>query len=186
MATCSPVSGKEAWHAAARAGATVLEVSVNGYCSASGQADLAATALALEALYGIPTGLDLARLTSLARLGEEITGYKLAWNHPVTGREVYNWGGTEFVIQELKIDPLIHWCIEPSLVGNARRWDITFDSGPYTMLDKLQGLGKQVDLANVEPILRRVKDEMQRLRRVLTDDEVRAVAEAVERERLRA
>lgn len=49
--------------AAARAGATVLEVSVNGYCSASGQADLAATALALEALYGIPTGLDLARLT---------------------------------------------------------------------------------------------------------------------------
>ena len=121
--------------AAARAGATVLEVSVNGYCSASGQADLAATALALEALYGIPTGLDLARLTPLARLGEEITGYKLAWNHPVTGPEVYNWGGTEFVIQELKIDPLIHWCIEPSLVGNARRWDITFDSGPYTIVN---------------------------------------------------
>ena len=71
-------------------------------------------------------------------------------------------------------------------MGNARRWDITFDSGPYTMLDKLQGLGKQVDLANVEPILRRVKDEMQRLRRVLTDDEVRAVAEAVEQERARA
>jgi hypothetical protein len=50
-----------------------------------------------------------------------------------TGRDVFNWGGTEFVIQELHIDPLIHWCIEPQLVGNERRWDITFDSGPYTM-----------------------------------------------------
>jgi hypothetical protein len=44
------------------------------------------------------------------------------------------------VIQELKVDPLLHWCIEPRLVGNERRWDITFDSGPYTMLDKLKEL----------------------------------------------
>ena len=35
-----------------KAGARVLEVSVNGYCSASGQADLAATTMALNALYG--------------------------------------------------------------------------------------------------------------------------------------
>jgi isopropylmalate/homocitrate/citramalate synthase len=169
--------------AAARAGAEVLEVSVNGYCSTSGQADLAATALALEALYGVATGIALDRLTPLARLGEEVTGYRIAWNNPVTGPEVYNWGGTEFVIQELKVDPLIHWCIEPALVGNERRWDITFDSGPYTMLDKLRALGLEVDLALVEPILARVKDEMRRRRRVLGDDEVRAVARALEAER---
>jgi isopropylmalate/homocitrate/citramalate synthase len=162
--------------AAARAGAEVLEVSVNGYCSASGQADLAATAMALEALYGVDTGLKLDRLTQLARLGEEVTGYKVAWNNPVTGPEVHNWGGTEFVIQELKIDPLIHWPIEPTLVGNERRWDITFDSGPYTMLDKLNALGITVDHKLVEPILARVKDEMRRLRRVLTDAEVRTIA----------
>ena len=156
---------------------------MNGYCSASGQADLAATALACEALYGLPTGIDLARLTPLARLGEAVTGYTLPWNHPVTGREVFNWGGTEFVIQELHIDPLIHWCIEPHLVGNERRWDITFDSGPYTMLDKLTALGKTVNFIDVEAILQRVKDEMRRLRRVLTDDEVRAVAAGVEQER---
>ena len=166
--------------ASAQAGAEVLEVSVNGYCSASGQADLAATAVALEALYGVATGLVLDRLTPLARLAEQVTGYRIAWNNPVTGPEVYNWGGTEFVIQELKIDPLIHWCIEPALVGNERRWDITFDSGPYTMLDKLRALGLEVDLALVEPILARVKDAMREKRRVLSDDEVRAVARAVE------
>ena len=97
----------------AKAGARVLEVSVNGYCAASGQADLAATTMALNALYGAKTGIDLSKLTPLARLAEKIVGYEIAWNHPVTGREVFNWGGTEFVIQELKVDPLIHWCIEP-------------------------------------------------------------------------
>jgi isopropylmalate/homocitrate/citramalate synthase len=165
--------------AAARAGAEVLEVSVNGYCSASGQADLAATTMALTALYGVETGIVLGRLTPLARLAEELTGYRVAWNNPVTGPEVFNWGGTEFVIQELKVDPLIHWCIEPTLVGNERRWDITADSGPYTMLDKLRALGVEVDLASVEPILAATKAEMRRCRRVLTDDEIRALARAV-------
>ena len=165
--------------AAAKAGATVFEVSVNGYCSASGQADLAATTMAFNALYGVETGIDLSRLTPLARLAEKVVGYELAWNHPVTGRDVFNWGGTEFVIQELKVDPLIHWCIEPELVGNERRWDITFDSGPYTMLDKLEGLGVEVDPSLAEPILGRAKDHMREVRRVLTDDEVRDIAAAV-------
>jgi isopropylmalate/homocitrate/citramalate synthase len=157
-------------------------VSVNGYCSASGQADLAAAAVTFEALYGVKTGIALERLTPLARLGEEITGYKLAWNAPVTGENVYNWGGTEFVIQELKVDPLLHWCIEPSLVGNERRWDITFDSGPYTMLDKLKELGISADPPQVEAILARVKDEIRLQHRVLRDDEVRAIAEHVRAE----
>jgi hypothetical protein len=64
---------------------------VTGYCSASGRADLAATALACEALYGLPTGIDFVWLTPLGRLGEAVTGSKLPWNHPVTGREVFNW-----------------------------------------------------------------------------------------------
>lgn len=48
--------------AAARAGAQVLEVSVNGYCSASGQVDLAVAATTFEALYGVHTGIQLDRL----------------------------------------------------------------------------------------------------------------------------
>jgi hypothetical protein len=46
------------------------------------------------------------------------------------------------------------------------------------MLDKLNALGVAVDHKLVEPILARVKEEMRRLRRVLTDAEVRAIATA--------
>lgn len=48
----------------------------------------------------------------------------------------------------------MHWCIEPNLVGNERRWNITFDSGPDTMLDKLEALDLKVDHILVEPSLR--------------------------------
>lgn len=99
------------------AGGRIVEVAVNGYCAASGQADLAGVALACEALYGIQTGVQLQKLTDLARLGEELTGLEVPWNHPVTGKEVFNWGGMDTVVQELAIDPLLHWCVEPSLVG---------------------------------------------------------------------
>ena len=109
---------------------------------------LAATALACEALYGLPTGIDFVGLTPLGRLGEAVTGSKLPWNHPVTGCEVFTW-----------------------------------DSGPCTMLEKLTALGKTVNLTDVEALLQRVKDEMRRLRRVLTDGAVRAVAEGVEQAR---
>ena len=43
------------------------------------------------------------------------------------------------------------------------------------MLEKLTALGKTVNRTDVEVLLQRVKDEMRRLRRVLTDGAVRAV-----------
>ncbi len=55
--------------AAARAGAAVVELSVNGYCGGPGNADLAATTAAFEVLYGVHTGIRTERLTALARAG---------------------------------------------------------------------------------------------------------------------
>ena len=44
------------------------------------------------------------------------------------------------------------------------------------MLDKLRALNIEVAMDQVETILAAVKDEMRRRRRVLGDDEVRAIA----------
>ncbi|MEU6549130.1 hypothetical protein ABZ915_02430 [Streptomyces sp. NPDC046915] len=68
--------------AAVRAGATAVELSVNGYCGGPGNADLAATALAFEALHGVRTGIRTEHLTELARIGEELTSHHTTWNHP--------------------------------------------------------------------------------------------------------
>jgi len=113
--------------ASARAGADVIEVAVNGFCTGSGNADLACVATALTVLYGVETGIDLATLTQLARLGEAFSGDQVAQNFPVTGKDVFNFTGTESQIRELSalgLDPLKHWPIDPALVGNKGKWTI--------------------------------------------------------------
>lgn len=161
---------------AARAGAAVIELSVNGYCGGPGNADLAATATAFEVLYGVETGIRTAELTGLARAGEELTGYHVAWNHPVTGTKAFNWGGMDIITQEVDVDRLLHNCLEPTLVGNERSVPFTPFSGPYTLADKLATLGLDASHDQVDAILRAARDEMGRSGALLSDEEIADIA----------
>lgn len=164
--------------AAARAGAGVIELSVNGYCGGPGNADLAAATAAFEVVYGVRTGMRMDQLTGLARAGEELTGYHLAWNHPITGELTFNWGGMDIISQEVEIDPLLHNCLEPTLVGNARTVPFTPFSGPYTLVDKLTALGLDLRHDQVDAVLVAARAEMARTGSLLTDDQLRALAES--------
>ena len=166
--------------AAARAGADVIELSVNGYCGGPGNADLAATALAFEALYGVATGIELGQLTALARAGEALTGYHVAWNHPVTGRQAFGWGGMDIITQETVVDPLLHNCVEPGLVGNQRQVPLTLDTGGYTMAYILGRLGVEItSTEQVDEVLGRCHAAMREHGRLLSDGEIRAIAATV-------
>jgi isopropylmalate/homocitrate/citramalate synthase len=164
---------------AARAGAAVIELSVNGYCGGPGNADLAATTAAFEVLYGVDTGIHTEQLTALARAGEALTGYDVAWNHPVSGRMAFNWGGMDIITQEVAVDPLLHNCLEPTLVGNERSVPFTPFSGPYTLTDKLESLGITATNAEVDVVLERARLEMGRSGALLSDDAIVALAKEV-------
>lgn len=165
--------------AAARAGATVVEVSVNGYCGGAGNADLAATAAAFEALYGVPTGIRLGDLTDLARAAARLTGQHLARNHPVTGEHAFDWGGLDIITQEGTVDPLLHNCLEPTIVGNRRHLPVTAVSGPYTLADKLSELGVDATAEQVLTVLHAVRDAMASGSGRLTDDDILGLARTV-------
>jgi isopropylmalate/homocitrate/citramalate synthase len=165
--------------AAVHAGVDVTEVSVNGIAPTAGQVDLAQIAVALEVLYGVSTGVRLNRLTSLARLVEDISGVRLADAHPVTGRGVHNWGGTEIVVQELKVEPLLHWTYEPSLVGAEKAWVINRTSGMWTVQDKLDELGLKVDRDRLPDLWESITSESAARRRALTDQEIADLAARV-------
>ncbi|MFI0485410.1 hypothetical protein [Actinomadura sp. 9N215] len=164
---------------AARAGAVVVESSVNGYCGGPGNADLAATAAAFEALYGVDTGIRLAALTGLSRAGAVLTGRAPAANQPITGRDAFCWGGGDWVIVESEVDPLMHNSVEPALFGNERRIPLTPQSGPRATAAALRRLGVEADPALVPAIVERCHAELARLGRLLTDEEIRAVAHSV-------
>jgi isopropylmalate/homocitrate/citramalate synthase len=163
---------------AARAGAAVIELSVNGYCGGPGNADLAATALAFETLYGVDTGIHTDRLTRLARAGEALTGYRTAWNHPITGTHAFCWGGMDLITQETAVDPLLHNCVEPSIVGNQRLVPFTAHSGAYTLVDKLAALGVELTHEQVDRVLALARETMAREGRILDDSDLLELAKA--------
>jgi len=161
------------------AGAEGIEVTVNGYCSISGQADLAHVATSLEALYGIKTGIKLAELTRLARVAEEIIGQPISPMHPITGTSAFACGGSDSVIQELDIDPLIHWSLIPELVGNKRQWTITRATGNFSMWEKLDQLGIEADREHIEPVLEACLAKIRETGKPLSDELIGAIAVGV-------
>jgi isopropylmalate/homocitrate/citramalate synthase len=75
--------------AAVQAGATWVHGTVNGMGERAGNADLVEVALALEALYGIPTRLDLVQARELSALVQRLSGTPLAPWKAVTGENLY-------------------------------------------------------------------------------------------------
>jgi len=75
--------------AAVQAGASWVQGTVNGMGERAGNADLLEVALALEALYGIPTRLRLDRVRELAKLVETLSGTPLAAWKPLTGQNLF-------------------------------------------------------------------------------------------------
>jgi isopropylmalate/homocitrate/citramalate synthase len=81
--------GTAAAIAAVQAGATWVHGTINGIGERAGNADLVEVALALEALYGIPTRLDLAQARALSRLVARRTHTRLTPWKAVTGEALF-------------------------------------------------------------------------------------------------
>lgn len=161
--------------AGVHAGADVVEVSVNHLCSASGQADLAEVAAGFEVLYGVATGIKLDRLVALSRLVQDLTRIKMSELKPLTGE--YSWAyNNEMVVQEQAVEPMLHFCAMPEIFGNQKRFFIGKASGPWSMLDKLEQWGINVRRDDIPELLDAVKAQMHLRKRVLDEDEIKALA----------
>ena len=141
--------------AAVQAGATWVQGTVNGMGERAGNADLVEVALALEALYGIPTRLRVEQSRSLAHLVQELAGTALpAWK-PVTGENL-------FVRESGAVASQFHDppAIEPyasELVGAERGIVLGKKSGLDSIRITLERLGLEVDAEGQARLLEAVK-----------------------------
>ena len=74
------------------------------------------------------------------------------------------------------MDMLIHWCIEPEVVGNKRKWEVDRTSGPWSMHDKLTELEIDASKEETEAILKAIHEEILLRKRSMTDDDIRNIA----------
>jgi isopropylmalate/homocitrate/citramalate synthase len=75
--------------AAVKAGARWIHGTVNGMGERAGNANLGEVALALRAVYGVDTGLDLTKIRGLAERVRELAGYELEPWKPLTGENLF-------------------------------------------------------------------------------------------------
>ena len=161
--------------AAVQAGAQWVQGTINGMGERAGNANLVEVALALEALYGIPTRLDLAQARALSALVRERSGYALAPWSPVTGETLFT-RESGAVASQFHDPP----AIEPyssELVGAERRIVLGKKSGLDSIRLKAEELGLDVPAERHAELLAQVKGLAARHARLVTDDEFRELVE---------
>jgi len=157
--------------AAVQAGATWVQGTVNGMGERAGNADLVEVALALEALYGIPTRLRLEKARALAALVQELAGTQLAPWKPVTGDNLFT-RESGAVAAQFHDPP----AIEPyssELVGAQRGIVLGKKSGLDSIRVKAAELGLEVPEDQVPELLEAVKRAGTKKRGLVTDTEFR-------------
>jgi isopropylmalate/homocitrate/citramalate synthase len=159
--------------AAVQAGATWVQGTVNGMGERAGNADLVEVALALEALYGIPTRLRLEQARELAALVQELSATQLAPWKAVTGDNLFT-RESGAVAAQFHDPP----AIEPyasELVGATRGVVLGKKSGLDSIRIKVEELGLDASEDSYPAILEAVKRAGTKKRGILTDGEFRRI-----------
>jgi isopropylmalate/homocitrate/citramalate synthase len=160
--------------AAVQAGATWVQGTVNGMGERAGNADLVEVALALEALYGIPTRLKLERARDLGALVQGLSSTALAPWKPVTGDNLFT-RESGAVASQFHDPP----AIEPyasELVGATRGIVLGKKSGIDSIRIKVSELGLDVPEDAYPALLESVKRAGTKKRGLVTDAEFRRIA----------
>ncbi len=160
--------------AAVQAGATWVQGTVNGMGERAGNADLVEVALALEALYGIPTRLDLSKARALGELVQGLAETPLAAWKPVTGDNLFT-RESGAVAAQFHDPP----AIEPyasELVGAERGIVLGKKSGLDSIRIKVAELGLDVPEERYPALLESVKRAGTKKRGLVTDAEFKRIA----------
>ena len=155
--------------AAVQAGATWVQGTINGMGERAGNADLVEVALALEALYGIPTRLDLTQARSLSQLVAKTAATPLPPWKAVTGEALFT-RESGAVAAQFHDPP----AIEPyssELVGAERGLVLGKKSGIDSIRHALARLELDVPEERQAELLAAVKQLGTDKRRLVTDAE---------------
>jgi isopropylmalate/homocitrate/citramalate synthase len=159
--------------AAVRAGATWIQGTINGMGERAGNADLGEVALTLRALYGVDSNLRLDRIREVSARVRELSGYELEPWKPVTGETLYR--RESGAVASQFHDPQ---SIEPyssALVATERSIVLGKKSGLDSIRIKAEELGLDVPEERRAEVLAAVKKLGAEQRRLVTDDEFRAI-----------
>jgi isopropylmalate/homocitrate/citramalate synthase len=162
--------------AALQAGANWVHGTIDGIGERAGNANLPEIALALELLYGAKTGLRFDRVRAASERLRQIAGYQLEPWKSVVGENL-------FVRETGAVAAQFHTpqAIEPyssTLLATRRGIVLGKKSGVASIKLKCEELGLDAPASTHAGLLEDVKALAMRQRRLITDDEFRALVRA--------
>jgi isopropylmalate/homocitrate/citramalate synthase len=165
------------------AGAEVIHTTVTGIGERAGNTPMEETVLALLTMYGIDVGIDYSKMNELSKLVQELSGSRVPASRPFIGDGAYSiesgivTGWFKNVFEE---NPTTVFPVHPDFVGHDSPKIVM---GKKSGLDNIavwsEKLGIQLDEEEALSALQEIKLRSHDLKRVLTEEEFREIAEGV-------
>ena len=164
---------------AVEAGASQVQVTINGIGERAGNADLSQTVMSLIAMYGVKTNIRTEYLVETSKLIENYTGVRLPPNTPVVGQNAFSHesGIHSHGILE-KSDTFEPGIMTPEMVGHKRRIVLGKHTGKHAVKQSLESAGIITNDKQLDEIVSRIK-EIANKGKQITDADLNAVASAV-------
>ena len=123
--------------AAVESGVEVPHTCVNGLGERSGNASFEELVMALEALYGYSTGIDVSRMYEISRLVEKLSGVPVGVNKPVVGYNAFSHESGIHADGVIK-HTATYEPIQPERVGRTRQFIYGKHTGSTSVAEKLK------------------------------------------------
>ncbi len=157
--------------AAAVAGATHINTTVNGLGERAGNAPLEEVAMGLKKLYGMETGIDLTHFPDLSKLVAYASGRPVPWQKSLVGEGVFTHEAGIHVDGLLK-DPNTYQGFDPVEVGRRHKLVVGKHSGAHGIIAAYATMGLKLSQAEARALLPDIRSFAERAKRSPADQEL--------------
>ena len=165
--------------AAVEAGASQVQVTINGLGERAGNADLAETVMSLHSLYGAKTNVKTQYIVETSRLVERLTEVRMPPTMPIVGENAFaHESGIHTHGVLVRSDTFEPGVMTPEMVGHRRRIVLGKHAGKHAVKQSLECAGLHTTDEQLNEIMKRIKDIGDKGKRV-TDADLFAIAESM-------
>lgn len=164
--------------AAALAGATHVNTTVNGLGERAGNAALEEVVVGLKQLYGIETGVNLRHFSELSSLVANASGDAIGTRKSLIGKNVFSHEAGIHVDGLLK-DLNNYQGVDPAIVGRQHELVLGKHSGTQAVIYAYQQLGIHLNREQAQHLLLAVKDFVKTAKRSPTPVELNQFHQAI-------
>jgi homocitrate synthase NifV len=158
--------------AAACAGATHVNTTVNGLGERAGNAAFEETVMGLHYLYKTRTGIDVSQFPAISALVATASGRPVASQKSIVGETVFTHEAGIHVDGFLK-NKLNYQGIDPKQLGREHKIVLGKHSGSHAVIRRYEELGINLDSGEATTILSSIRDHVTRFKRTPNTNELR-------------